>query len=130
MDFEKDFPKKMHFGCNTFEKADDDTLMGRLAKRMASRDYIDKQNLGMGTKTARTAATADEFGGAKAPTVPTIQESDIPTKMSMGGKVEMEHKDTIKKISDTKPPKVAEMIAKDHKEEDKQYYPKLKKAGL
>lgn len=43
------------------EFTEEDTLMGRLAKRMASRDFIDKQNLGMGTaaQKASKATTAD-----------------------------------------------------------------------
>ena len=38
---------------------EEDTLMGRLAKRMASRDFIDKQNLGMGVKKTNLSDNSD-----------------------------------------------------------------------
>jgi len=62
--FKESVPKKMKIGGEAGKKsvetgvAQDDTLMGRLAKRMVARDYIAKQNLGMG-KEAPKANTAD-----------------------------------------------------------------------
>lgn len=115
---------------------EDDTLMGRLAKRMASRDYIDELNLGTGTKAQKSgkAAMADNFAD-----MDVIADKDIPRKKVIAGpaklveegeKVEEEHKDTIKKVADgkTSPDEAPEEIAKDHlKEMGKGYYPALKK---
>jgi len=107
------------------ETSEDDTLMGRLAKRMVSRDYIDNLNLGTGTKAQRTgkAATAD-------------LSDNIPQKINIGGpalkegtKVEHEHDATIKKFESgkLKAKDVPESIAKDHiKETGPEYYEELK----
>jgi len=83
--------------------SEDDTLMGRLGKRMAARDFIDQFDVG--TKAPK-AATAD---------------------MSVGQKIEMEHKDTVKKINPKyDPKKAAKMIEGDHLKEHKEYYDEKK----
>lgn len=63
--FKEDIPKPMNIKGVAGKKksvetgvAQDDTLMGRLAKRMVARDYIAKQNLGLG-REAPKANTAD-----------------------------------------------------------------------
>ena len=62
--FKEEVPKPMNISGVAGKKsvetgvAQDDTLMGRLAKRMVSRDYIAKQNLGLG-REAPKANTAD-----------------------------------------------------------------------
>ena len=55
------------------EAAEDDTLMGRLAKRMASRDMIDELNLGPKGRTGKVKAAqvADNF-------------NEVPSKMMIG----------------------------------------------
>ena len=57
------------------EAAEDDTLMGRLAKRMVARDMIDSMNLGPKPKSnkAKAAMTADNL------------ENTIPSKVMIGG---------------------------------------------
>jgi len=51
------------------EKSEDSTLMGRLATRMVARDFIDKQNLGLGTKAQKAAvASASKAPMAKVET--------------------------------------------------------------
>ncbi len=101
-----------------------DSLMGRLASRMAARDMIDELDLGPKGKSpdAKKASVADN--------------SDYPTKMTMSGpavvtgkKIEKEHKDTIDKVK--KNPKMDneqayEGIAKDHLKEHPDYYNKDK----
>lgn len=145
--FKEDLPRAKHFPetadvfmnvkkdvqpiRGALEVSEDDTLMGRLAKRMASRDYIDKLDLGLGTKTQRAGkATMADMG----------QENDfqdlansIPSKMNLSGpaKTELdEHKDTIKLVQHNpkeKPELLAKEIAKDHIQEmGKGYYPALK----
>jgi hypothetical protein len=129
--FKEDIPRAIHtgdvfennkiksyterpIGTRDLNTAEDNTLMGRLATRMVSRDYIDKQNLGMGTKVqrAKKAATADlgiphqmhMYGIAK-------------EKMKEGMSVEKEHTDE---------PAIQAAIAKDHIKEFPNYYPELK----
>ena len=180
--FKEDIPRKINI-------AEDNTLMGRLASRMAARDYIDKQNLGMGT-AAQKAAVADAPTAPMAPKakmetgknknffykkmkrihntkmpgdakVNSLIETNIeehgskkekkmlgmadnyPTKVSISGpavkegrSVEREHDTTIGKVITDSPKgkmdkeKVAEMIAKDHLQEDPNYYKKLKSLKL
>jgi len=101
------------------ETSEDDTLMGRLAKRMASRDYIDKLDLGLGTKANRSAAAA------------TADMNDVPRKMNIEGpaKIEEEHSNTLKKVESGKvsAKEAPKEIAKDHiKEMGPGYYPALK----
>lgn len=131
-------PTKLHLGDhimpieradgNSFlkkEVSDDDTMMGRFAKRMASRDYIDALNLGKGTK-AQKAATAD----GEAPKASSASFADnIPDKFNMtnvakGTEVEKEHKDTYKKVAEGKVPvkEAPKEVAKDHLEESRNYY--------
>lgn len=62
------------------EYQEDDTLMGRLAKRMQSRDYID--NVGLAPRAPTAKETSDVNQG---PTAPNVNLADVPTKMSMGG---------------------------------------------
>ena len=113
------------------EQAEDNTLLGRLATRIASRDYIDRQNLGFGT-AAKKASTANIFSEKEKVETAKFKDS-VPRKMNMtnsvkeGSKVEMEHKDTIKKHAksgaDIK--EVTKSIAKDHLKEDPDYYKKM-----
>ena len=117
-------------GTNPPETAgEEDSLMGRLAKRMASRDYIDKQNLGFGTK-AKSADTADT-----ADMQDTIRH--VPGKLNLGGydpnevktgiKIEHEHKDTVDKVKAGKIKSNNEAykeITLDHLKEHKDYYDK------
>jgi len=128
--FKESIPTKVHI-------AEDNTLMGRLASRMAARDYIDKQNLGMGT-AAQKAATADAPNASSAPIV-KVETGKVgyPEKINISGpaikegkKVEMEHEKTVGKISKDDPKTVAKMIAKDHLKEDSKYYKKLKTLNL
>lgn len=113
------------------ETSEDDTLMGRLAKRIASRDYIDSLNLGMGTKVSRAknVLTAD---------METSEDSffnTIPKKVNIEGialkkgtKVEKEHLGTLKKVEDGKisSTEAPKEIAKDHiKEMGPEYYEEL-----
>ena len=45
--FKEDIPKPIRLGgIMETQATEDDTLMGRLAKRMAARDHIDSLNLG------------------------------------------------------------------------------------
>jgi len=116
------------------ETSEDDTLMGRLAKRMASRDYIDSLNLGTGSKAQKSgkAALADNFAD-----MDVIGDKDIPRKkvlagpaLKEGAKVEEEHHETIEKIAEKKvsEKEAPKEIAKDHiAEAGKGYYPALKK---
>jgi hypothetical protein len=57
------------------ETSEDDTLMGRLAKRMVARDMIDSMNLGPKPKSnkAKAAMTAD------------LLENECPSKIMIGG---------------------------------------------
>ncbi len=118
-------------GRTGLETTEDDTLMGRLGKRMAAKDYIDKQNLGMGSK-AQKAAMADNSAD-KAQNASIVD--DIPRSLRIEGpamkeglktgtKIEKEHKktiDAVKKKADVDP---YEEIAKDHLEEHPNYYNK------
>jgi hypothetical protein len=119
--FKDDVPRKVELS------GDVTTLMGNLAKRMASRDYIDKQNLG-------TQAIVTNDSSAETCDVPPerrqiiIDDQSLPRskrvsglakEMKMGIKEEEEHKDTIKKV--------IKDIAKDHLKEDPKYYSKLAK---
>ena len=100
------------------ETSEDDTLMGRLAKRMASRDYIDSMNLGMGTRAQRTgkATLADDsesMNGAE------LSEM-IPRKVNLEGPARdelREHEKTILSAQhnpNENPELIAKKIAKDH----------------
>ena len=115
-------------GTNPLETAgEEDTLMGRLAKRMAARDYIDKQNLGMGTKATK-AATADagiEFGKFKKGVREIADTSTYQSEYNTGKKIEAEHKDTVAKIKSGKiktPEEAYGAIASDHMKEHPDYY--------
>lgn len=119
-------PEKLHVGCDVkptveTQVVEDDTLMGRLAKRMSARDYIDNMNLGTNPAKAAKAHIAD---------------MGIPEKISIvgpalkeGAKVEEEHKNTFEKLKRKIPPekKFFEDIAKDHLSESPKYYKELKK---
>ena len=70
-----------------------DTLMGRLASRMVSRDMIDELNLGPKGKTseAKQAAVADNSDG-----IPRkLEMSNVPKALQVGKKIEREHKETV-----------------------------------
>jgi len=100
---------------------EDNTLMGRLATRMVARDFIDKQNLGLGTKASK-AATANT---AMAP--PTKVETgkfEIPTKMNISGPAKHEAKEHKLPIEQGK------KIAEDHLRKDPSFYDKMKKCGM
>jgi len=104
--FKEDMPKHLKLG-KSVETAvhEDDTLMGRLAKRMASRDYIAKQNLGMGTE-AQKAATAD------------MKDDEVFSNMPM----KMNFKSQVKKEANEHPSfnqKQVKQIVKDHEKKDR-----------
>jgi len=89
------------------EAAEEGTLMGRLASRMASRDMIDE--LDMGPKGRSPEAKKAQ-----------VADSDYPQKMKIEGpavktgtKIEKEHTDD---------PKEAKKIALDHLKEHPKYY--------
>jgi len=120
--FKEDIPRSMRVeGKIETAISEDDTLMGRLAKRMASRDLIDSMNFGPFDKDAKKANTADQ----SFPTLPIIGEYgitdiDIPRPvgfegpaMKKGIEVEKEHTDD---------PKKAAKIATDHLKESPNYY--------
>jgi len=96
---------------------EEDTLMGRLAKRMASRDFIDKQQLGMGTKTIRPGKGNTNLADNSEEDEPPkrLNLAGIPEGLKTGIKIEKEHTDD---------PKEAEKIAKDHLAEHTKYYDK------
>jgi hypothetical protein len=66
---------------------------------------------------------------AEPPPPEGVSTADWDRQLSAGGKVEMEHKDTIKSVKarpDIPVEAAANMIADDHTEEHKDYYPALK----
>ena len=96
-----------------------DTLMGRLASRMTSRDMIDELNLGPKGRTsqAKKAVVADND-------VPKAIRIEGPA-LKKGTKIEEEHSETVKKLKED--PSMSEKlvyknIAKDHLNEHKDYY--------
>lgn len=98
--------------------AEQDTMMGRFAKRMTSRDYIDGLNLGLGTKAQRAGKAA-------------MADMGIPHQMVIGGVAKEKLKEGMSIEKEHTPdPAIQAKIAKDHLKEDLNYYPKLKKAGL
>ena len=108
-------------GCGKKEVQEDGTLMGRLATRMVARDFIDKQNLGMGTK-AQKAATA---AAPKAPQAKLETGKDeVPTRLNISGPANMESKEH------SLPVEKGKKIAKDHLKKDTDYYKKLNDSGL
>lgn len=136
--FKEDMPKPIHtadlfqnksvkpyterpIGTRDINTAEDDTMMGRFAKRMSSRDYIDNLNLGFGTKAQRAAKVAQADNSESA-------DLGLPHKMTLSGiakekikegmEVEKEHTDD---------PAIQAKIASDHIKESEQYYPELKK---
>jgi len=111
-------PKKQK-GKTLELSAEEDTLMGRLAKRMASRDLIDNLDLGMGTKEAKEVS---DNGLMEFP-----RRLNISGAIKKGRKIEREHDSSVEKINpkfDKK--KAAELIAKDHLKEHKDYYDEKK----
>lgn len=133
--FKEDLPRKQVFSelwmnkhemppkqGRQLEAAEEGTLMGRLASRMAARDMIDE--LDMGPKGRSPEAKKAQ-----------VADNDYPSKMQISGpalkegtKIESEHKDTIKALKDN--PKMsdkdaAQMIAKDHLKENPLYYNKV-----
>lgn len=105
--------------------AEDDTLMGRLAKRMAARDFIDRFNLGTKSgKTAKAITTADNGPPQK------VRIEGPAKALETGKKIEKEHDGSVKKLVEGKasPKDAPELIAKDHLREHAQYYDK--KEGL
>jgi len=125
--------KEKGLGLET--SAEEDTLMGRLAKRMSSRDFID--NLDLGTRSAQQAKKVRETSDGDSKVVKEISEDDVPKKMSLsseamktGVKIEHEHDETVKKLLSGKA-KLSEapsLISKDHLKEFGKYYDK--KEGL
>ena len=95
------------------EAAEDDTLMGRLAKRMASRDMIDELNLGPKGRTGATkqAQVADNFflptvKHKKQASVPDFADT-VPSKMMIGpGRHEQMHDKKSVNMSDPIPSKL------------------------
>ena len=127
---------KVHPIRGALETSEDDTLMGRLAKRMASRDYIDSMNLGMGTKSQRAgkATLADNSDTFQDMSDDEFRDS-VPRRLHITGealakdaKMEEEHKGTLKKVASGKltPDEALPEIAKDHiKELGPEYYEEL-----
>lgn len=119
--FKEELPKKMVFqdvwmnkhemplekGRQLESAADEGTLMGRLASRMASRDMIDELDLGPKGRSpeAKKAQIADEG-------VPT-KTRIIGPAIKTGTKIEKEH---------TKDKSKAKKIALDHLKEHPKYY--------
>jgi len=89
------------------EAAADDTLMGRLASRMASRDMIDE--LDMGPKGRSPEAKKAQIADSKYPDKMHIEGPAI----KRGTKIEREHTSSDKK---------AKKIAMDHLKEHPKYY--------
>jgi len=134
--FKEELPRKMVFQeiwmnkheeppkkSRQLEAAEDGTLMGRLASRMASRDMIDELDLGPKGRSpeAKLAQVAD--GG-----YPEKMKIEGPA-VRTGKKIEKEHKETIdnlKKNPGMKNEKAYESIAKDHLKEHVDYYDKKK----
>lgn len=122
--FKEDIPRPIKEGSFEFsrkkEYSEDNTLMGRLASRMAARDYIDKQNLGLGTKASKAAMQDDN--------IPRPIRVEGPS-VKQGQKVELEHKKTLEEIEKKNLPlkEATKKIAEDHLKEDPKYYNKLKK---
>jgi len=141
--FKEDIPRKLQLG-DVWENlhksskpdrkgleygAEEDSLMGRLAKRMQARDMIDSS---VGLKPTSNAAQAKEVSD-DAPQAKEVSDDGIPRKMRMenalkiGTKIEHEHDKTVEKINPKfKKKKAAEMITKDHLKEHKDYYDKKK----
>lgn len=114
----------------TSEMASDiTTLMGNLGKRMAARDYIDKQNLGT---QAIVTNDANEILIDDASMPRGINVIGVAKERKAGLKVEGEHKDTIKALQkkDTSLLEAKKKIVKDHLEEKPDYYTKLKTLQL
>ena len=98
-------------------------------------DYIypsdlEKESKRLALKTMKSSVENDipkalRLQGPVEKTLSTKQKQEI----KHGAKVEHEHHNTIKKISDEKlsPREAEQLIAKDHIKEDPNYYPKLKK---
>lgn len=144
--FKEDMPKPIHtadvfsnksvkpyterpIGMRDINTAEDDTMMGRFAKRMSSRDYIDNLNLGFGTKAQRAAKVAQADNSESA-------DLGLPHKMVLSGPAKEIPKETLKEgmkdeSEHTKDPAIQAKIASDHiVKHGRDYYPKLKEAGL
>jgi len=117
--FKEELPKKMVFQDvwmnkhelppqkgRQLEAAEEGTLMGRLAARMASRDMIDELDMGPKGRSpeAKKAQVADS--------VPAKMKIEGPA-VKTGTKIEKEHTDD---------PKEAKKIALDHLKEHPKYY--------
>jgi len=101
--------RQLEAASETESSDQQDTLMGRLASRMASRDMIDELDLGPTGKSpkAKQAAIAD-MG------IPERLNISGPAKeIKKGAEIEKEH---------TKNPNEAKKIAKDHLKEFPNYY--------
>ena len=103
-----------------------DSLMGRLAMRMASRDMIDELTLGpKGKAPAAKQAQVADMSNMKFPTRMNVSGPAV----SKGAKIEKEHKGTVDKVKKKptmKNEEVYENIAKDHLKEHKGYYDEKK----
>jgi len=123
-------PKNMK-GLGLETSAEEDTLMGRLAKRMASRDLID--SLDLGTKQSKTAKEVSE-DSKQSLQAKEISNDEIPSKLSISGvsakdlkvgeKIEHEHDNTVKKLlsGKAKATDAPKLIRNDHLKEFKDYY--------
>jgi len=99
-----------------------DSLMGRLAMRMTSRDMIDE--LDLGPKGRNPEAKKAQVADATEFAIPSKIHIEGPA-LKVGTNIEKEHKDTIDKVK--KNPKLSnkkayEEIAKDHLKEHTKYY--------
>ena len=105
------------------EAAEEGTLMGRLASRMASRDMIDE--LDMGPKGRSPEAKKAQIADDEYPSKLRIEGPAEKKELQVGKKIEKEHKATVenlKKNPGTPNEKAFESIAKDHMKEHKDYY--------
>jgi hypothetical protein len=121
--FKEGMPRALKLGKSEFAA---ETTMGKLAGRMASKDFIDNQNLGHGSKTQRQGVNSQHFGDAMETPKPMRMEGPA---VKEGKKVELEHKHTLENIKKDNPSidEAAKGIAGDHLKEDPKYYDKLKK---
>ena len=104
--FEDIIPQKIHVGAS-----EDDTLMGRLAKRMAARDFIDRFNLG--TKSPKKPSHITTSDNSSLYKMHLSGPAKLKSELEKGTEIEKEH---------TSDPNIAQKIAMDHLNEHPSYY--------
>lgn len=132
--FKEELPRKMVFQevwMNMHEKppekgrqleaAEEGTLIGRLASRMASRDLIDE--LDMGPKGRSPEAKKAQVADMQIPG-PMRIEGVAQKDLKVGEKIEHEHDGTVSKLmkGKLKPEDAPKAIRNDHLKEFKKYY--------